>query len=98
MKESELKKMILALLESKLKTYSETTVQVWYDLLKGELPEALNYAFKEAIRSSDDFPSVGKLIDLVKTKTPPKVMQVETSTQRFIREEKEKLNLLEVSA
>ena len=59
--------MVISLFESKLKNYNENTLEIWikvlldldYDLKK------LEGSFLQLIRSADDFPSVGKIIEII---------------------------------
>lgn len=57
--------MLISLFESKLKLWTDMTIEVWYNELKEIPEEKLNIAFKKLIRSEDDFISVGKILALI---------------------------------
>ncbi len=58
-------KMVMSLFESKLKRYNENTLEVWVEMLRGYEEKKLNDVFLQVIRSGDEFPSVGKMIEIM---------------------------------
>jgi len=62
MTKEKLNKMIITLLESKLKSYTGTTVDLWIELLHKLPDDKLEHAFKKMIYSDEEFPSVGKIV------------------------------------
>lgn len=61
--------MLISLFESKLKSWTNTTIDVWYNELKEIPEEKLNIAFKKLIQSEDDFISVGKILAMINADT-----------------------------
>lgn len=65
MTKEKITKFVTVLFVSKGRTCSAEILTVWTDLLKDFSDEILEKAFGKAIESSDDFPTVGKLIALI---------------------------------
>lgn len=57
-------KAMTHLFESKLKTYTEKTLEVWYNELKRYPEEKVFFAIRKLIQDKDPFISVGKIISL----------------------------------
>lgn len=57
--------MLICLFESKCKSWTNTTIEVWYNELKGYGEKELTIAFKKMIKSQDDFISVGKVLAMI---------------------------------
>ena len=62
MTKEKLNKMIITLLESKLKSYEPKTVDIWIKLLHKLPDDKLEHAFKKMTYSDEEFPSVGKIV------------------------------------
>lgn len=64
MTQEKLSKMIVMLFESKLKSYTEITVDTWVEMFeRKKLPDdKLESAFSKMIYGDDEFPSVGKIV------------------------------------
>ena len=54
---------LMSLFESKLKVYTEKTIDVWYNELKDYSEDAVIEGIKRLIHSQDGFISVGKIVE-----------------------------------
>jgi len=69
LKPADFRNMLISLFESKCKTWTNTTIDVWYNELKNIPEKHLAIAFKKLIQSSDNFISVGKILEMINSDT-----------------------------
>lgn len=62
---SKFRNMMVSLFESKCKQWTNDTIEVWYNELSEYEPDELGAAFKSLIRSSESFPNIGQIIELI---------------------------------
>ena len=67
MTKEKLTKLLITLFESKMKNYTATTLEVWFTELEKFPEKYVEAAIRKEVYSTDDFPSVGKLADNVKS-------------------------------
>lgn len=67
MNKNKLTDLLITLFESKCKNYTAKTLEVWFSELEQFPEKYVEAAIKKEVYSVDDFPSIGKLADTVKT-------------------------------